>query len=142
MASTPTPEFTPVPSDRRLMVEQIDVGMYMSTRECDRIKERVKAIRDPLQWPKTLAWTAGALGIGALLSLWQWNGTYDLLPIDQQLQKAWIGTALLAVVIGSVVVIITSVLFHRANRDEIVRDKQSVLDLLDAIEERYRATET
>lgn len=123
------------------MREQTETGYWMSVRECGRIRQRVRAIREPLQWPKTLAWTAGSLAAGAMLTLLPWNATYGLLPDDAKLEYAWVGTTLLLVAVFCVVLIVASIVFHRSNRGEIVRDKQSVIDLVDAIEDRYRASD-
>jgi hypothetical protein len=141
MSTLPPRNYTRVSAERYLLPEAIAEGMFMSVSECERIKKRVNDIREPLQWPKTAAWTAGSIGIAALLALFPWNATYDLLTDTEKLAYSWVGTTFLLIAAFSVVVIFGAVLFHRSNRDEIARDKKAVLDLIEAIEERYQREE-
>jgi hypothetical protein len=130
-------EYIDLASSKRLMREQTDTGYYMSVKEFHRIQDAIKGIREPLQWPKTLAWSAGALGAGAILTFIPWTATYGLLSTADQLSYAWVSTTLLLVPVFAAVLIGACAFFLQGHKNEVMRDKQRVLDLLDVIYQRY-----
>jgi hypothetical protein len=128
-------------TSREVMTEQSHKGVWASLAEMQRVRGRIVAIREPMQWIKNLGWAALALAPAAILAWLPWIAAYDALPDAAKLQFAWVGPAMLLVALFSLILAFVCFFMNRSRQSEITHDKQSALDVLDAIAERYGLTE-